>query len=221
MSPRKIIFDRTPEQIDAHVRSFCRSINSVSVPIFLRLNPDPDALPRECFNNVLKRCGSQGGTIQYGWAIWTWPGIWLKAEHHAVWRDPDGNLTDVTPNTPDTTHVLFLPDSLRLHDPTRCTRVPNVVRALKPDPDILRIKEAEDLLRDYQDQHTIPGTAIVRANRVVLGQLGMAKDVALFTVLTRYTRGSQPCPCESGLKFRACHLPYVAQLLENWNYAAA
>jgi len=53
----------------------------------------------------------RGGQAVFGWSLWDLPGIWLYAEHHCVWRMPNGELVCVTPQLGHETRILFLSDA--------------------------------------------------------------------------------------------------------------
>jgi len=125
-----------PEQIDSATLAFCATI-SPEAPLYVRAEPAPAARPAYCFDNSVAQALREGGTAVYGWAIWRWPGRWFEAEHHAVWRSPEGDLLDVTPQAGDPERVLFLPDPSAPYDPT--TFRPNI---MAPDGH-------EDLVREY------------------------------------------------------------------------
>ena len=73
-------------------------------PGLVLLQPDADALPARCFENVWKVVAAKGGRTIYGWTFHhrlvegiDGPG-YLYLTHHAVWQRPsDGALVDVTP----------------------------------------------------------------------------------------------------------------------------
>lgn len=52
------------------------------------------------YANVLDTVAERGGSIQLAWLLREWPGRFVEGLHYALWRDPDGNLFDVT----DTAH---------------------------------------------------------------------------------------------------------------------
>lgn len=66
------------------------------VPMADRLMPIEN-----CYWNVLSTVQDHGGELLQGWMIKHWPGLYLAAEHHAVWRCPHGELLDVTQRFPD------------------------------------------------------------------------------------------------------------------------
>ena len=113
-----------PETIDDATRAFCASI-SPHAPFYVPVQPAPHARPAYCFDNSVAQAAAQGGEAAYGWAIWRWPGRWFEAEHHAVWRQPSGELLDVTPQAGDPPRILFLPDPDAVYDPS--TFRPNVM----------------------------------------------------------------------------------------------
>ncbi|WP_371767512.1 hypothetical protein [Massilia sp.] len=49
-----------------------------------------------CYTNVQDWVSRNGGSSVYGWLLSVWPGQFVEATHHAVWRTPDGDLEDIT-----------------------------------------------------------------------------------------------------------------------------
>ncbi|MEZ0243481.1 MAG: hypothetical protein ACAH11_08915 [Sphingomonas sp.] len=113
-----------PSQIDEATLAFCATI-SPETPLYVPVQPAPHGKVAYCFDNSVAQAAAQGGEAAYGWAIWHWPGRWFEAEHHAVWRRPDGSLLDVTPQLGDPERILFLPDRQAVYDPT--TFRPNIM----------------------------------------------------------------------------------------------
>lgn len=58
-----------------------------------------------------KHVEEHGGEVQLGWQIRQWPGVLFEALFHAVWRDPSGQLQDITPSPDKPIKTLFLPDA--------------------------------------------------------------------------------------------------------------
>lgn len=59
-----------------------------------------------CWYNAQRAANDWGGDVVHGWLIWeTDDG--LLAQHHTVWKTPDGPLVDVTPNDGDFKETLF------------------------------------------------------------------------------------------------------------------
>lgn len=106
----------TPVAVDAAVRAFCASI-APGEPVFVDVVPGEGARVAYCFSNAREAAARGGGSVEYGWIIWHWPGRFFEAEHHAVWRRPDGALIDVTPMLYGQQRILFLADPSAVFDP--------------------------------------------------------------------------------------------------------
>lgn len=99
-----------------YVLSFCRSVVPNPNPVYVEVRPTAGAQERDCFSVVAEQIRTNGGEEQIGWIIWEWPKVFLEAEFHSVWRQPDGELLDITPHAVQTTKVLFLPDPRRRYE---------------------------------------------------------------------------------------------------------
>lgn len=66
------------------------------MPVWIDVDPRVGSMRAECFENVARAVEAEGGLAVMGWIIWQREGVWVEAEHHAVWRRPDGSLRDVT-----------------------------------------------------------------------------------------------------------------------------
>jgi len=147
-----------PDQIDSATLAFCATI-SPETPLYVPVRPAPAAKPVYCFDNSVACAEAQGGAAVYGWAIWRWPGRWFEAEHHAVWRSPDGTLLDVTPQAGDPPRVLFLPDPAAPYDPATFRR-----NIMAPDGDGAAVREYIALVArrgDITDAYWEPGMDVL------------------------------------------------------------
>lgn len=130
-----------PETIDAATLAFCASI-APAEPLYVPVRPAPHGKRAYCFRNSVIEAQRSGGEAVYGWAVWRWPGRWFEAEHHAIWRSPEGELIDVTPQQGDPPRILFLPDEAAIYDP-RTFRT----NVMAPDGDNPLAREYIDLVR--------------------------------------------------------------------------
>lgn len=139
-----------PSQIDDATRAFCATI-SPHAPCYVPVHPAAHGKVAYCFDNSFAQAELKGGEAAYGWAIWHWPGRWFEAEHHAVWRRPDGALIDVTPQAGDPERILFLPDPDAVYDPS--TFRPNVMAPHAGNPlaaeYIALVKQRSAITRKY------------------------------------------------------------------------
>lgn len=105
-----------PREITPSVSDFARKIlDTPDINLeWVHYSPLKDAEISSCFPTVARHIAAKRGEMVYGWAFSEWPGVWLEAEFHAVWRSPKGNLRDLTPRPiPGWKRTLFL------HDPAR------------------------------------------------------------------------------------------------------
>ncbi|MDR6624817.1 hypothetical protein [Caulobacter segnis] len=80
---------------------------AVTVPV----EPAPNAQRLKCFYNVRDACAKSSGDIAFGWALWMWPSVNIEAIHHAVWRQPNGTLVDITPPELTVPGITFIEDA--------------------------------------------------------------------------------------------------------------
>lgn len=82
------------------IESFAKSLSKETFGL-VYYRPDRDSIATNCISNVNHYVEKYGGSIIYGWYFGHREsakfGNYLVATHHAVWRDPDGNLSDITP----------------------------------------------------------------------------------------------------------------------------
>ena len=139
-------FSNTPQEITEDITAFCKKIVPDGQPEFLAVNAVLGAKALDCFPVVDEHVRGNGGASCYGWRIWEWPGVLLEAEFHAVWRDPAGQLHDISPPpTAGAKRGLFLPDP---HKAYHGRQVASVRQALSDDPNVATLIDAWD--REYE-----------------------------------------------------------------------
>jgi hypothetical protein len=109
---------RVPPEITDQIREFARKmISTTAEPQFVQVIPDRGSKASDCFENVRRKTAREGGRIQLGWNVWEWPGIYLEAEHHAIYTRQDGSgPLDITPSEIGATRHLFVPDDLATYN---------------------------------------------------------------------------------------------------------
>jgi hypothetical protein len=192
-----------PERLLSPVLSFCNEVKSGSTPVFVPLVPDITATPRECFFNVHQAVDQRGGEIVYGWAVWWWPGVFIEAEHHAVWKAPDGSMLDVTPHERGNSATLFVADQDAIFDETSFYRRDNIRKSLRNDPDIQAWLDA--MAQRYQlTEKYSSGRAVSAPEDELIAVEAMAGQTAM-KVYAKYLKPNDRCPCGSGKKYKKCH----------------
>lgn len=199
----------TPPTISDHVLDFCRFVEPNSDPLYLAVEPAPQAEVNDCYTAVEEMVRQQGGTVCYGWQIWEWPLVMIEAEFHSVWRDPSGVLHDITPKIPPIPRILFLPDPTRQYEGRQ---VNNIRRALQDGPEVLEFFTACDTEFEFMNR----GARADQHGQVVLSGQDAREYQQLLrnkaSALARLVRSQPPapgrndlCPCGSGKKFKKCH----------------
>jgi hypothetical protein len=140
---------RPPKLIKPYVISFCRSIVADPKPLYVPLQPKPNAPKNECVTIVPQHIKESGGEQIFGWSIWEWPRVFIEAEFHSVWRQPNGNLLDLTPKIVPMPRILFLPDPRRTY---AGRQVNNVRKPLDRDPAIKRFCELCTQMHEEQNR---------------------------------------------------------------------
>lgn len=140
-----------PKAITPSLLDFCRKISD-GQPHYIPLKPIFDGRMQFCFDNVAQKIQRDGGTIVYGWAIWHVPGLYYEAEHHGVWRHPNGTIEDVSPQFDPMDYVLFLPDPLAIYNPNSFRT--NILEAADTSEIALEFatlaKVKNDIIRKYR-----------------------------------------------------------------------
>jgi hypothetical protein len=201
VEPEKMMVNcTTPGEVTHEIRDFCRSIDPTASPCFVDVKPAPDALPRNCFYNTKGYVAQCGGSVQYGWIIWEAPSVLLEAEFHAVWRDPEGKLLDVTPKEDGETRIVFLPDRTRVWGKEL---IPNIRRVLNDSPECRKMLERADALFEIRKRNWKNGKLDCEgANRDYAECL--ARERTLHDAQLSKVGRNDPCFCGSGKKFKKC-----------------
>ncbi|HVI60290.1 MAG TPA: SEC-C domain-containing protein [Luteimonas sp.] len=191
----------TPPQITRHIRQLIQKVVPGGVASYMAVQPEVDALEKECFPNVEAKIARAGGRMLRGWQLWEWAHVLVEAEFHAVWLSPDGQMVDLTPKPHHETTVLFVPDARRSYSGATVDNVRLPIR----DDQLIRhfIGVSEAITRVLsRGVPAAPGEVSVPAHEIEpLQQAHQFLGYALLSGL----RGHQPCQCGSGSKYKRCH----------------
>jgi len=211
-----LLLTSTPDYITAPIIEFCRELVGEGAPGFIDITPRSDAAVLDCFPVIEREVAQHGGEIVYGWRIWEWPGVMLEAEFHAVWRDPDGVLHDLTPTPQGERRSLFVPDPARIYDGRQ---INNVRKPLTDRPELREFMAAADAEFEVLNR----GERATKHGEIRLGgaeaeeilRIRERKQRALAAILgvhlplgapTKRPGRNDACHCGSGKKYKKCHL---------------
>ncbi len=124
----------------------------------------------------------------FGWTIWEWPKVYVEAEHHAVWRDTNGYLVDVTPKHDKEERILFLPDAKAKFYVKNPKWRDNVRRSLSADTQVEHFLRVSSEYQRFEIRHSV---AVGRVRQIEVPkhlwdrfrELGEARNSALNRLL--------------------------------------
>lgn len=105
------LFFSVPSSDSPGVERLCSMYGLRESPQLIPHSPIDGYSLHECHSNVSKHVSMHGGKEIVGWVIWNNLNLFLEAEQHAVWENPQGQLIDITPDECNFDTHLFIPDS--------------------------------------------------------------------------------------------------------------
>lgn len=192
--------ETTPDRVTDKIMELCSRIVPDAKPEYIQVEAQGWCLPMECFPNVERMVREHGGQQVNGWAIWQWANILVEAEAHSVWRSPEGELADITPHHDGEKRILFLRDRNMAYS---CEKIGSVRLALTGSllaAELIDLSNRMDeIVSDYK-----PGTGIPASDlRERILPIEKQKR-AIIAQMSRKAERNDPCPCQSGLKYKKC-----------------
>lgn len=179
-----------------------------ATPVYIDVSPLGDEPEDECFLLVQQQVDNHGGEAVVGWSLWEFPNLFVEAEFHCVWRQPDGAFIDITPKRSGIAKVLFIADPARSYEGRQ---VNNVRRPISQIPELKRYLDSFDSLYEFMNRGD-------RAEQ--LGEIHLSgEDAREYGKIMKEQEASfialvpnlpcielyHPCPCGSGRKVKWCH----------------
>ncbi len=194
----------SPGKPDEHVARLLEKLGlPESLPVRVDLRVENYAWFLNCYGNVREKVRRDGGEIVYGWAILNYR-ITYEAEHHAVWKSPEGELIDITPREDYAlSYMMFVED---VDQPTGTKIVDNV-----------RINVTANRLVDLYMEICSQITQLSNLGKLINGELmidrnaGIAYQTAheMKRELARFIWNGgtykAPCCCGQDKRFKNCH----------------
>jgi len=78
-----------------------------NIPLYVPIKVESYSTINNCFYNVIDKVNFNNGKIIYGWKLHQ-TRLMVEAERHAVWKSPNGELVDITPDVECQDKTLFL-----------------------------------------------------------------------------------------------------------------
>lgn len=120
-------------------------------PFFVDITPEVGAIPNQCHVIIEQLISQKGGEQVFGWSLWEFYVrdrlAWVEAQFHSLWRSPDGQLVDPTPDEDNELQRLFV------CDPNRRFQGHAIPKQYWPQTDNPLILEALVLFRQAEALH--------------------------------------------------------------------
>lgn len=194
--------------IPVHVGDINRLITALGLnvsPVRLDIELKSHSLPSECFPNVETQVQKHGGEIVYGWQLWQSGAFYIEAEFHAVWRDSEGILHDITPKPlPTVLQILFVEDVGRTYEGRQVNNVRLNLSGNKVVDHFLKLNDKKFEIenageRANQHEISLKGDEL----DIYEGLIQLLIDIECFMKSGGTARS--PCLCGSGEKYKKCH----------------
>lgn len=192
--------ETTPAKITGKIMELCSGIVPDVQPEYVPVAVQEWSLPSECFPNVERMVRENGGQQVNGWAIWQWANILVEAEAHSVWRSLEGELIDITPHDNEEGQILFLRDDSMVYSRQS---IGNVRLAITGSPLAVELVDLGNKIDAVMCSYA-PGTEIPLSE--LWRRLLPLKErrEAIVRMLNQKAGRNDPCPCQSGLKYKKC-----------------
>ncbi len=162
---------------------------AVAVPRY----PLPGSRQGRCYWNVRDQVRQQGGECVFGWMLVEIPGVALFGWHHAVWRAPSGQLSDISPHPVSGWGVgvtCFAVDPVQDHPLDWPPNLPQLFAPLLDadplDRFIAHEAEVHALRQRYRDaERAIPSATCFDGERDLIVHVDTAADIARLKKLER------------------------------------
>lgn len=196
-------------EVNEYVLTLTKKLNTGFEPKRVSVQIEKNSLPQSCFGNVERKIARDGGSILYGWAVWQ-SSIICEGEFHAVWKAPDGQLIDVTPQEQVFDEILFIPDGERKYTGQNIDNVRvNITNSTVVDDFILL---CETSTKAYSSGKRSSESLVTLTEPVLeLIQMleGWKNSLLNHILLGKGKRAS--CFCGSGKKYKNCHARNLKQ----------
>lgn len=193
--------ETTPNQITVKIIELCSKVVPGAVPVFVEVATQEYAIENDCFNNVNEMVHRNGGKSVPGWSVWQWDNILVEAEAHAVWRSPSGQMIDITPHINKEKRILFLPD-----DQVSFNGYPiNSIRMqLTDSPLIAELIQIKEWLFSIVSTYPAYENITLEDAQAAQYRAILYRHDEIIMALHKKTERNDPCPCQSGLKYKKC-----------------
>lgn len=191
---------QAPLTINNEILKYANKVAPGMQPTFIPVTPVREAELNECFSNVENHIKTHGGSLQLGWYIYLWPRVMIEFVFHAVWRQTNGTLVDLTPHPDNEQEILFLPDPKRAYTGLSPD---NVRYPLSKKPPVLEfIQLGEERFRVLYKKKP-PFAKEWPVDVYTMSKIESEMQKAINEINWKPER-NDACPCGSRKKYKSC-----------------
>ncbi|RYY50590.1 MAG: zinc chelation protein SecC [Chitinophagaceae bacterium] len=195
----------TPRIEDKTVQHLLRKLNATHTPLYLKVEPEPNAQIKDCFIAVREKVEKQGGRMILGWQVWKTEHL-VEAECHAVWEDEEENLHDITPKEINVSEILFVEDENIVYEDKQIDNVRMNITDNDLVDDLILVNEAIFKFDNKGERALLYDLSRVLTEEQIRYKAGLMKLKEIISViLVSGGRRKSQCPCQSGKRYRDCH----------------
>lgn len=200
----------TPEYICDDVKRLIDKLNTGVEPVYIDCEPEVGADIANCFPIVQEKILKFGGEMVLGWEIWK-TRLLVEGEFHAIWRNSDGRLIDISPKPIPLERILFLPAPNAQYEGRQVDNVRINILGNRLVDDLIEICEALFKLQNKGDRANQYELKLEGEEARAFKVLQQARPMLEFMVHEGLSHQG-PCPCESGKKYKNCHRQKILEL---------
>lgn len=210
---------KPPVRINRRIRFLLEKMSIDTTPVFVNVNPEKWALVNDCFPNVSRMVNENGGNMIVGWALYE-SDILVEAMYHAIYKTPNNELVDITPNIYSFSRILFVEDK---NSPYIGATRDNFRVNPNGNPlvdDFIHIYEAEHKIKNYKQRSYTTEIKLSQFEFAILQYIESIKAPLELFILRGKTSDSI-CFCGSNRKYYECHMKEISDLIKeiNKNYS--
>jgi hypothetical protein len=206
---------KPPGRINRRIRFLLEKMNIDASPVFVVVKPEKWALVDECYQNVTRMITENGGAMIVGWSLYE-SDILVEAMHHAIYKDVNNELVDITPNICCFPRILFVEDKNNpytgaTHDNFRVNPSGNPLA-----DDFIHIYEAEYKIKNYKERAYTNEVKLSGREFNIIQFLKSIK-VPLESFILEGNTPNSNCFCGSNKKYYECHGKQISTIINKIN----
>lgn len=203
----------SPNEVTPQVKQLLKKFDGAKYElVYVEIKTESTAVKSECYNNVAEKIELEGGKIRYGWAVYD-NSYYVKAEKHAIWENPNGELIDVSvANSENIRKIMFIIDDV--NEGINVPDIRNNYTGLKAIDDYFMFIDILDVLTLNYANECTNNKGLYIFPPVLSKSIQTLSDLIL-DYIDYITSNVSGCICGSVKLYKDCHNNKLVQNLIN------